>query len=276
MIWHASLSLAYARESDRTVARFQHSGPLRVLQSLYPEGPAICHNVIVHPPGGLVGGDRLDLAFSVGDGAHGLVTTPGAARFYRSDGLPAVQHCRLSLAAGSRLEWLPLESIAYSGCIAENNLSLQLAPDSEMFGWDITALGLPAARQPFVQGSFVQRIELPGVWLERARIAACDSILLQSPLGLAGKACFATLFFACGSKLTRARRQHALDVARSVIGANALAASAGATSTSAQLVVVRVLASMVEPALGLLRQVRQAWRQELWALDGVPPRIWAT
>ena len=276
MTWHAALSLDYTREAGRTLARFEHSGPPRVLQSLYPEGLGICHNVIVHPPGGLVGGDTLDLKFTVGEGAHGLVTTPGATRFYRSDGLPAVQHGKLTLASGARLEWLPLESIAYSGCIAGNELSLQLEPSSEMMGWDLTALGLPAAGQPFAQGSFTQCIELPGVWLERARIRADDTRLLHSPIGLAGHACMATLYFASGSPLTRPRRQLTLDVTREVIARHALASHAGATSPSAQVVVVRVLAAMVEPALGLLQQIRQAWRAELWALSAAPPRIWAT
>jgi urease accessory protein len=276
MTWHAALSLHYTREADRTLARFAHNGPLRVLQSLYPEGPAICHTVIVHPPGGLVGGDSLALDFSVGEGAHGLVTTPGATRFYRSSGLPAAQRVRLTLAGDARLEWLPLESIAYSGCLAENELTLQLAPGSELMGWDLTALGLPAAGQPFERGCFSQRIEVPGVWLERARIRADDTRLLHSPLGLAGHACLATLYFASGSPLTRARRQRTLDVARDVIASHALASHAGATSPSAQVVVVRVLAAMVEPALGLLQQIRQAWRAELWALADAPPRIWAT
>ena len=86
MVWHARLQLDYRLEAQRCVARYEHSGPLRILQSLYPEGDGICHNVLVHPPGGLVGGDTLSLDISVGTGAHGLITTPGATRFYRSDG----------------------------------------------------------------------------------------------------------------------------------------------------------------------------------------------
>ena len=90
MPWQACLQLDYRVERARTVARHQHEGPLRVLQSLYPEGDAVCHNVLVHPPGGLVGGDTLDLHIGVGGDAHGLVTTcarsathpdrPGATR----------------------------------------------------------------------------------------------------------------------------------------------------------------------------------------------------
>ena len=275
MTWNASLALDYTRQAGKTVAHFRHSGPLRILQSLYPEGEAVCHNVIVHPPGGLVGGDTLDLQFTAGPGAHGLVTTPGATRFYRSTGETALQRTRLALQAGALLEWLPLEALCYSGCLAENRLTMQLEPGAELIGWDVTALGLPAAGQPFAQGRFCQHIELPGVWLERARIEAGDTLLLDSPLGLAGQRCMASVFFVAGSKLERQRRQGALDAARQVIEAHPLAASAGATSPDAQVVVVRVLAPLVEPAMALLRQVWQAWRAELWQLPAAAPRIWA-
>ena len=77
MPWHAQLQLDYdcdtTTPSPRTRARFLHDGPLRILQSLYPEGDSICHNVLVHPPGGLVGGDTLSIQVQAGAGAHGLV-----------------------------------------------------------------------------------------------------------------------------------------------------------------------------------------------------------
>ncbi|NVO08202.1 MAG: urease accessory protein UreD, partial [Rhodoferax sp.] len=167
MAWQANLNLAYARHGARVVARHEHSGPLRILQSLYPEGDGICHNVLVHPPGGLVGGDTLDIAVQAATGTHGLVTTPGATRFYRSDGPLALQTTRIHLQAGSRLEWLPLEALCYNDCNAENRLVMELEPGAELLGWDITAFGLPNANLPFVQGSFAQHIEVPGVWLER-------------------------------------------------------------------------------------------------------------
>lgn len=276
MPWHAKLQLDYRFDTPRTVARFRHDGPLRILQSLYPEGDAICHNVLVHPPGGLVGGDMLDIAVQAGAGAHGLVTTPGATRFYRSDGETALQRAALQLEEGARLEWLPLEALAYSGCLARNELRCTLAPGAEFMAWDVTAFGLPAAGQAFAHGQFAQHLEIPGVWLERGRIDATDRLLLDSPLGLAGHRCMATLVFACGSALARERRALALDSARAVIETHTLAATAGATSPVAQVVVVRVLAPLVEPAMDLLRSIWRAWRRELWGLPGEAPRIWST
>lgn len=275
MPWHASLQLDYTLEGTRTVARHAHNGPLRILQSLYPEGDAVCHNVLVHPPGGLVGGDTLDISATVGPGAHGLVTTPGATRFYRSTGERALQRTHLTLAEGARLEWLPLEALCYNACNAENHLTLNLAPGAECMGWDVTALGLPHAGQPFETGRFVQHIEAPGRWLERGVIDAADHRLLESPLGLAGHRCMASLFFVVGTPLERARRDTALDAARAVMDAHALKATAGATSPNGQVVVVRALAPQVEPAMQLLRQVRAAWRAALWQLCAEPPRIWS-
>ena len=275
MPWHARLDLDYSHENHRSVARFRHDGPLRILQSLYPEGDAVCHNVLVHPPGGLVGGDTLEIGVTAGAGSHGLITTPGASRFYRSDGELALQHTRLRLDAGARLEWLPLEAICYSGCRAENRLAIEAAPGAELIGWDVTALGLPHAGQPFDRGSLLQHIEVPGVWLERGRIDAADRRLLESPIGLAGHRCIASLFFVAGTALPRARREALLDIARGLADAHLLAATAGATSPHGEIVVLRVLAPVVEPAMQLLRQVWQAWRAECWQVPANSPRIWS-
>jgi urease accessory protein len=274
MPWHARLDLTLSHEGGRSVARFVHDGPLRILQTLYPEGDGICHNVLVHPPGGLVGGDVLDVGVQVAAGAHGLVTTPGATRFYRSAGEPAVQQARIRLEAGAQFEWLPLEAICHPGCIAENRLSFDLAEGAEAIGWDITALGLPESGDPFERGSLLQHIELGGAWLERGRIDAADKRMLDGPLGLAGRRCMASLFFLGGTALDKDRRELALDTARQLIDPHELAATAGATSPCPQVVVVRVLSPLVEPAMQLLRAIRGAWRQSLWQLPPTQPRTW--
>ena len=275
MPWNARLALDYRLEGARSVARFRHEGPLRILQSLYPEGDTVCHNVLVHPPGGLVGGDTLDIRIHAAAGSHGLVTTPGASRFYRSEGERAAQHTTIALEAGARLEWLPLEAICFSGCRAENRLTLRPDAGAELIGWDVVALGLPGAGKPFERGMLQQHLEVPGAWLERGRIEAADARLLDGPLGLAGHRCLASLFFVAGSPIARARRDAALDCARALADAHPLGGSAGATSPQPGVVVLRVLAPLVEPAMQLLRQVWQAWRAELWQLPGAAPRIWS-
>ncbi len=275
MAWHARLQLDLRRQAGRSVARFEHEGPLRLLQTLYPEGDATSHHVLVHPPSGLVAGDRLAIGIDVGEAAHGVLTTPGAGRFYRSEGEAAVQDVRLRVAGGGRFEWLPLETLYYSGCRAENRLAMDLAPDAEVIGWDVAALGLPASKAPFTSGSVLQHLALGDRWLERGRIDAADARLLDGPLGLAGHRCLATLWWACGSPIAAGRRELALEVAREAIAGHALARTAGATSPADPVVVVRCLAPLVEPAMALLRQVRARWRQALWQLPGTEPRSWA-
>jgi urease accessory protein len=280
--WRGQLTLNYRSEGSgegaivRTVAHDRHEGPLRVLQALYPEGPGICHHVLVHPPGGVVGGDELHIRATLQAGSHALITTPGATRFYRSDGPQALQQAQLQLADGARLEWLPMETIAYSGCRADNGVRAELAAGAEMIGWDLLVLGLAAAGQPYAQGWYRQHLELPGVWLERARIAADDTALLHGPLGWAGHPVLATLWFAAGAPLHPARRDALLDAARTGAAGSALATTAGATSPQSRVVVLRALAARVETAMQLLVAVRAAWRRSAWDLDAEPPRIWRT
>ena len=275
MAWRAELKLDYTHESQRSVARYLHQGPLRILQSLYPEGDQICHNVLVHPPGGLVGGDTLDIQVSVAKGAHGLVSTPGATRFYKSGGHPALQQVVAHVSEGARLEWLPLEAIAYNDCEATNRAIFNLAPSAELITWDVTALGLPSSDMAFTQGHFQQHIEIPGVWLERGNIRGEDTRWLNSPLGLAGGKCLASLVFASGSAIDSDRTTQALEAAREVIESHPLRLQAGITCAHPQVIVLRVMSPLVEPTMDLLKKVWAIWRHTLWALPSTPPRIWS-
>jgi urease accessory protein len=275
MAWRAELKLDYTRESQRSVARYLHQGPLRILQSLYPEGDQICHNVLVHPPGGLVGGDTLDIQVSVAKGAHGLVSTPGATRFYKSGGYPALQQVVAQVSDGARLEWLPLEAIAYNDCEATNRAIFNLESGAELITWDVTALGLPTSNLSFEQGHFQQHLEISGVWLEKGIIRGNDARWLNSPLGLAGQKCLASLVFAAGSAIEPKRAEKALEAAREVIEAHPLKHQAGITFAHPQVIVLRVMSPLVEPTMGLLKQVWATWRHTLWGLPSIPPRIWS-
>jgi urease accessory protein len=285
MGWQGHLRIQYTAEpaaaSDQagmthTKGHDRHHGPLRVLQRLYPEGPGICHHVLVHPPGGIVGGDELGVDLDLAAGTHALLTTPGATRYYRSAGELALQQVRAQVASGARLEWLPLETIAYNGCRASNHLRFELQPGAEMMGWDVLALGLPAAGQAWERGSYHQHLELPGVWQERAHLDAGDHLLLDSPVGWAGRRVLGTMWLAAGSALDRPRRETLLGAAHQAIEAHPLAAWSGVSATHAEAVVLRVLGERVEPVMNLLTQVRAVWRDLAWQLGPCPPRVWKT
>lgn len=276
MPWSARLELDYRRDGARCIVHDRHHGPLRVLASLYPEDLGVCHNVIVHPPGGIVGGDQLDLALRLGPSSHALLTTPAATRFYRSAGEPATQTLRAALQSGARLEWLPHETCCHAGAIGHSALHFELAAGAEMMGWDVLSLGLPTSGQPFSHGRFMQTITLGQSWREFGVIDGEDRQLLESAVGLAGHSTLGLMWFGAGTPLDSTRREALLEAARDVCTADALRASAGATSPHADVVLLRVLAPRVEPVLHLLQAVWAAWRPLAWGLAACPPRVWRT
>jgi urease accessory protein len=152
--WHAELELGYGRFADTTrpVLR-RHQGPLRVQKHLYAEGPEVCQHIIVHPPGGIAGGDRLNISASVGERAWAQLTSPGAAKWYRASG-PAYQQLTFQVAAGATLEWLPQETIVYCGAQAELQTRIELQGDARLCYWDIVALGRPASGERFDRATF--------------------------------------------------------------------------------------------------------------------------
>jgi urease accessory protein len=275
MSWHAKLQLNYSRQSEYTVLHFDNKGPLRTFRSLYPEGLGICHNVIVHPPGGLVAGDVLEIDVQVQSGAHALVSTPGATRFYRSEGAVATQHIRIQLEAGARLEWMPLESIAYPDCKAQNWVDINLAPGAELLAWDVMALGLPHADQAFKRGSMHQRMRLNDIWLEQAHIDASDALLMDSATGLAGQRCMGTLVLGSGSGISRNNKETWLEAVRRVLPETLQPVAAAATCPNDHVLVVRVLGPVVEPVMQVLQQAWAQLRQSAWGLAAPEPRIWA-
>ena len=100
LLWDARLQLGFADDAGTTrLLERSHFGPLRVQKPLYPEGPAVCHAIVVHPPGGIVGGDGLSIAATVGPGGRALLTSPGAAKWYKANGKLSRQ--RVTLAAGA-------------------------------------------------------------------------------------------------------------------------------------------------------------------------------
>jgi urease accessory protein len=271
--WEARLSLKLRHQDGRTLTHHEHEGPLRVLQALYPEGPAICHHVLVHPPGGLTGGDQLHIDVQVQTQAHALITTPGATRFYRSAAGAATQRVEVHLQDQARLEWLPLETIAYSGCLAQNQMVVDLAPTAEFMAWDILALGLPASDLPFVAGHYQQHFEVRGVWMDRGLIDASDTRLLNGPLGLAGKRCLGTLVMASGMPMKAERAEQALELARSVSTSTG-STWLGVTQPQPQILVARVLCEQTEPARQCLQAIWSCWREAFWGLQPQPSRMW--
>jgi urease accessory protein len=181
---------------------------------------------------------------------------------------------RLQLAEGARLEWVPLETIAYPACQGLNAIDVDLAEGAEWLAWDVTALGLPASGQHFDRGCLQQKIHIHGLWLEQARLDGSDQRLLTSATGLAGHRCMGTLVLASGRAWPRAHRERLLEAVRAVLPEALDPLPAGATCLHERVIVLRVLGPVVEPVMALLQSAWAALRAAAWGLPDHPPRIW--
>jgi urease accessory protein len=162
--WQADLALVFSQIKNRgtRLTRNRHRGPLYVQKPFYPEGPDVAHVYLLHPPGGLVSGDTLKLDLELGDGAQGLITTPGAMRMYkaRQNSPFQRQHARILIQENATLEWFPMEAIVYNQAHAELETTIKLNNNSSIFAWEITCFGLTASAEKFKKGYFKQRYRI--------------------------------------------------------------------------------------------------------------------
>src|SRR5712671_2379682 len=199
--WGASLALTFARAGDDAtmLATRRHVGPLAVQRPFYPEGRGVCHVYILHPPGGIVGGDRLRVDVGVGAGAHALLTTPAATKVYRSAGARAQQRQHLHIAAGATLEWLPQETILFDGAHVDLGTRVDLAAGGRFLGIETLCFGLPARAEGFARGRCRQSLELwqdgRPLLCERGRFDG-DAPVSAARWGLAGAPVLGTLLSA--------------------------------------------------------------------------------
>lgn len=270
--WEASLALSYARREGRTVlARRGHRGPLRVQRDLYPEGGQTCHNIVVHPPGGIAGGDALGFDVTLDAESAALLTTPGAAKWYRSEGPWASQALSFEVGPGAVLEWLPQETIVYDGVLADMATTVKLDNGAIYLGWEVLCLGRAAAGERFTAGRVRQRTEIwqggKRLWVECARLEGADP-LLDSPIGLLGHSVSATMIAAgrdvSAEVLAECRRVQASEGAR-----------AGVTRLP-RLVVARYLGDSGENARRYFTLLWAVLRPVLKGCEAISPRIWAT
>ena len=270
--WVARLGLRIERRGDRSVlARRAHVGPLRVQRALYPEGHGVCHVVIVHPPGGVVGGDELRTDVDVSAEASALITTPAATKLYRSAGAAARVATHLRVAGGGSLEYVPQESMAFEGCRVRAELAVALDAGARFVGWEVGVLGRPAAGDRFAHGTFEQRIHVERsgrpVLIERAAHVGGDE-RLAAAWGLRGCAVVGTMIVVGATGL--------LDDARAALARRAGEAASAVTMIDEDVMVARYLGDDARAALAGFEAVRGVVRPTLLGRPAVAPRIWAT
>lgn len=266
--WQARLRLGFeARERRTVLTERMRQGPLAVQRPFYPEGD-VCHVYLLHPPGGVVGGDMLDIEVQVAAGARALLTTPGATKFYRSAGLRARQTQRIVVEPGASLEWLPQENIFFAGAEAALDTRVELHGDARLALWEVQCLGRPAVCESFERGHIDSRLAIvrdgKPLVLDRLRVRPDNRARLSL---MAGLAVGGTLLLShAGEREIEACRDMLLASGTDYTGATLLE----------DVLVVRYLGNSTEKARRLFSDIWQTLRPTTIGRAPSTPRIWAT
>jgi len=264
--WQARLELGFAHKHGKTVlAHRRHLGPLTVQRPFYPEGE-VCHVYLLHPPGGVVAGDCLSIDISAAEHGAALLTTPAAGKFYRSDGDLARQTVAIKIADGAALEWLPQETIIYEGARVATTVRLELAARARFIGWEILALGRPAAAEGFDSGTAGMdwQIHRAGELCYRERLRL-DARAFAENWGLRAHC-------ACGTLFAYPAAAEQLNAVRDLIGDSA---GRGVTLID-DLLICRALDDRADRLREFFQLVWRILRPDVIGREACAPRIWAT
>ncbi|MDP6968075.1 MAG: urease accessory protein UreD [Gammaproteobacteria bacterium] len=268
--WQADLALEFAPKAGKTRLTASHRrGPLAVQRAFFPEGN-LNHTYLLHPPGGVVGGDQLDINIQVHPQGQVLLTTPGATKFYRSAGPQARLQQNLHIASGATLEWMPLENIFFPGTNTAIKTDVHLAEGGQFIGWEINCLGRPANDEGFTRGCIDSDFAFyrDGELLLLDRFATQGQSMISDPVGMRGFSAQAMLVATMADDIL-------VEQVQTTLASYAPQIWAGASYFDG-LLVVRVLAHQSQEMLQLLTAVWCLLRPEIMGRAAMPPRIWAT
>ena len=269
--WHGNLDLVYAQQQGKTqVIHSQMKAPLKVQRPFYPED-GVCHSVVLHTAGGIVGGDRNNLSFHLQPHAQALITTATASKIYRSNGLQAIQNMQMQVDADACLEWLPQETIVFDGAIYRQNLRVELATGARWLGWEITRFGRTARGERFLTGDWKSHTEvwqqgLP-LWIDRQWLPAGAKII-DSPHGLAGLPIVGSLAW-----IGQAVEPEIVEKAR-VLWQKQHSSSQGGVTCLPRGLLCRYRGSSTTEVRNWFTNVWQLLRSSFLGRSICPPRVW--
>jgi urease accessory protein len=270
--WRAELSLRLGVRAGRTaVERRSHRGPLLVQRAFYPESDGTAHLYLLHPPGGVCGGDELEVEAVVESGGKALLTTPAATKLYRAPTVAARLRQTFTVRAGATLEWLPQETIAFGGARAASETVVRLESGARYIGWEIVCLGRPASHDEFVTGELSQRtvleLEEKPLLIDRVSLDAQDPGR-RGAWGWASRSVYGCLLATGASDELVSDVREALRTARE--------GDLFAATRVGSVAVCRVLVSSAEQARSTLTRAWDVARRHVLAKPACAPRIWAT
>ncbi len=279
-LWYAALELGfeYQAEAARTVLQHRkHHGPVRVQKMLWPEKTGVCHAIIVHPPAGISGGDHLTFDMKVDTQAHALVTTPGAGKWYKTNGKQAYQHIHIHVADQAIFEWLPQETMLFDGACANSETHIHLDESASFIGWDMLVIGRQARGEIFQQGHYQNKFRL----FRGDKLLVADSLnfkgkdrWLTSCLGMNNHAVMASFW---GIAPLHLRNQTLLSEHIELIRELMMRMDLNVTLTLFDDVIcARYLGDDVRECHDAFAAIRARLRRYWFDLDEEFPRIWRT
>lgn len=224
--------------------------------------------------GGVLGGDRADIAVTVRDEARAVVTTQAAEKIYRAAGMaPARIETRLEVGAGAWLDWAPQEAILFDGARLERTLTVDVAAGGQLLAGEMLIYGRTARGERFGRGLLLDRwrVHRDGrlVWADGQSLDGDIATALNAPAGYAGAVAAATLVLVADDA-----PRH-LDVARELAGEVASDGSLRAAATLVNgVLLLRVLGQDAAAVRAQWMAARGALRHAAGGLPLSAPRLW--
>ena len=267
--WIAELELRFSKSKSKTfISTRKHIGPLTIQRPFYPEGD-LCHLYLLHPPGGIVGGDQLSIEVNTDSNSSSLLTTPGATKVYRtSDHKHSTINQNFIVAENSSFEWLPMETIVFPGANSQFSSKLLLSGNARIAAWEVYCLGRPAINESFDFGSLNFSLEL---WIDGMPILLdklmIDKTELESVVGLRGFPVFGTFIISkTNKKVLETVRTMMIETDSCVTGVTQIE----------DIIIVRSLAKKTYLVQDLFKKIWQTVRPLVFEREATIPRIWAT
>lgn len=274
-----------AHAAARTLDKIRVDGGLTATFSLRPDGPAgiatlaesggyrlkfprtHSHHVeavIINTGGGVVGGDRIKLDFSVQHGADATVTTQAAERIYRSTGPYSQIDARLNVSQQARLVWVPQETILFSGAKLRRRFEVDVASTARLLFAESMIFGRTASGEVMHRGALHDswRVRRDGrlIFAEANRLDDVSDDVLRRPAVLGPSRALACILYVAPDAEAR------LASIRAVL--ESVDAGAGASAWDG-LLVVRFVTDAA-------RDMRHAMVRVMQELSGASmPRVWS-
>jgi urease accessory protein len=248
-----------------------------IQKALYPEGDEICHAVVLHPPAGIAGGDHLHIEINILSDSKAVVTTPGATKWYKSNGLDASQVIHLHVEHGAHLDFLPQENIFFNQTSARNAIYLHQDLNSSMIGWDISQLGRVAMGEKWTDAHLKNELQLflneRLCWLESSEITSED-LRKESDCKLGGYPVLGVMWLS-GTAATGEVLERILDFVpwtdQLRVGVTRLE-----LTDKHGLILIRGIATEVEYLKDCFIQIWLNFRQDISEIPPLALRLWKT